>query len=131
MMDEINFFAVVAAAVSSFLLGGIWYSPMCFGNTWIKESGFDESQAGHPVQVFGLSLFFALIAAFAFSILLGPTPDMLSAIHFALLVGFGFIGTSFAINYQFSNKSLVLLAIDGGYHLTQFLLYGVILALWH
>ncbi|NMP33408.1 DUF1761 domain-containing protein [Thalassotalea sp. M1531] len=131
MLNEINVFAVIASAISSFLLGGLWYSPLLFGKVWIKESGYDEKQAGHPAQVFGLSFLFALVAAYGFSILLGPKPDILMAMHYALLVGFAFIGTSFAINYQFSNKSLKLLAIDGGYHISQFLIYGIILAYWH
>ena len=41
------------------------------------------------------------------------------------------MATSFGINYQFSNRSPVLLGIDGGYHVGQFLLFGLILGLWH
>jgi len=29
-MDQLNLFAVVAAAVSSFVIGGLWYSPLLF-----------------------------------------------------------------------------------------------------
>jgi len=130
-MNDVNLIAVFAAAISSFLLGGLWYSPALFGKAWMKEANYEESQAKHPAKVFGLSFLFALMSAFGFSMLLGPAPELLLAIHYALLVGIAFVGTSFAINYQFSNKSLLLLAIDGGYHLSQFLLYGVILASWH
>ena len=30
-MDGINVWAVLVAAVSAFVLGGLWYSPMLFG----------------------------------------------------------------------------------------------------
>ncbi|WP_448213957.1 DUF1761 domain-containing protein [Colwellia sp. MEBiC06753] len=129
-MLDINFFAVIAAAVSSFLVGGLWYSPLLFGKKWMVESGFDETKAGPSLKVFGLSFLYALFAALIFSLLLGPNPTMAKAIEFATLVSIGLIVTSFGINYQFSNKSAMLLLIDGGYHTAQFLLYGVILATW-
>lgn len=130
-MLEINIWATIVAGISSFVLGGLWYSPVLFGKKWIKESGFEESQAGHPAKVFGISFIFSLIAAFGFAFLLGPNPHILTAIHFALLIGFFFVATSFGINYQFSNKSFSLWLIDAGYHLCMFLVFAVILSVWH
>jgi len=34
---EINFVAVVVAAVAYFVLGWVWYSPEVFGKAWMKE----------------------------------------------------------------------------------------------
>ena len=34
-----NVWAVLLAAVSSFLLGGLWYSPVMFGGAWVRENG--------------------------------------------------------------------------------------------
>ena len=31
---QFNYLAVLVAALSSFLLGGLWYSRMLFGPTW-------------------------------------------------------------------------------------------------
>jgi hypothetical protein len=47
------------------------------------------------------------------------------------LAGFGFVATSFGINYQFAQRPFVLWLIDGGYHTVQFLLFGLIIGLWH
>ena len=47
------------------------------------------------------------------------------------LVGFNFVGASFGINYQFAARSFKLWMIDAGYHTTQFMLFGLILGLWH
>ena len=102
---DINIWAALVAAISSFLLGGLWYSPALFGKKWIKETEFDEANAGHPAKVFGVSFIFALIAAFGFAFLIGPAPDLLTAIHFAVMISVMFVGTSFGINYQFSNKT--------------------------
>ncbi|MGI9235692.1 MAG: DUF1761 domain-containing protein [Woeseiaceae bacterium] len=128
---DVNFWAVIAAAASSFLLGGLWYSPLLFLKPWNAAMGRTEEDNGHPAKVFGLSFAFALIAAFVFSQLLGPNPVLSESVRAGLLVGLGFVGMSFGINYQFANRPLSALFIDGGYHTGQFLLYGLILGAWH
>lgn len=129
-MGGINLLAVIAAAVSSFLAGGLWYSPMLFGNAWNRENG-EAAGTGHPARVFGVSFVLSLIAAFAFAVLLGPEPPLSHAVSQGLIVGLCFVAASFGINYQFANRGYLLWAIDGGYHAVQFLLFGVILGLWH
>jgi hypothetical protein len=42
----------------------------------------------------------------------------------------GFVATSFGINYQFADRTLALWVIDGGYHVAQFALFGVVLGVW-
>jgi len=128
---SINLWAVLAAAVSSFVLGGLWYSPMLFLKPWNKAMGRSEDDNGHPARVFGLGFLYALVAAVVFAMLLGPTPVLSESWKAGLLVGFGFVAMSFGINYQFANRPIVAWLIDGGYHTGQFVLYGVILGLWH
>ncbi|HEU0307347.1 MAG TPA: DUF1761 domain-containing protein [Lysobacter sp.] len=131
MSMDINWLAVVAAAVSAFLLGGIWYGPL-FKNAWCREAGIDPNAApGHPARVFGSAFVLALVAAFAFAVLLGPKPSLHLGLHHGALVGGAFVATSFGINYAFAQRSFKLWLIDGGYHLLQFVLYGAILGLWH
>lgn len=64
-MDGINLFAVVAAAVSAFVLGGLWYSPLLFGKAWQKLAGVsDETAAQGAGLVFGGAFVLSLVAAF-------------------------------------------------------------------
>ncbi len=42
-----------------------------------------------------------------------------------------YVAASFGINYQFANRPLSALLIDGGYHTGQFVLYALILGAWH
>ena len=128
---SVNLWAVLAAAVSSFVLGGLWYSPMLFLRPWNKAMGRSEDDNGHPARVFGLGFVYSLVAAIVFAMLLGPTPVLSEAWKAGLLVGFGFVAMSIGINYQFANRPFVAWLIDGGYHTGQFVLYGVILGLWH
>lgn len=131
-MADINWLAVVVAAAGSFLLGGPWYSPLLFGRVWGREANDTRPPgSGHPGKVFGLSFAFALVAAAGFAYLLGPAPPLDRALGHGLLAGGCFVATSFGINYQFANRSLRMWLIDAGYHVAQFLLFGVVLGLWH
>jgi hypothetical protein len=129
-----NYLAIVVAAVSSFLLGGLWYSAALFGNLWNREAGRGEmkkSEGHHPARVFGVSFLFSLIAAFAFARFLGPNPALQDALVKGAIAGAGMVAASFGINYQFASRSTLLWLIDGGYHTVQFILFGLILGLWH
>lgn len=129
-MTDINLWAVLVAAASSFALGGLWYSPALLGHIWNRENGSKEQQ-GHPAIVFVVSFLLSLLAAFAFAVWLGPVPALSHAITQGFVAGLCFVAASFGINYQFAQRSLVLWAIDGGYHTAQFTLFGVVLGLWH
>ena len=125
-----NLWAILVAAASSFVLGGLWYSPALFGRIWNAENG-GPPQSGHPARVFGISFVFSLLAAAAFAAWLGSSPSFESSLKAGALVGFGCVAASFGINYQFAQRSFKLWLIDGGYHTAQFVLFGLILGLWH
>jgi hypothetical protein len=129
----INYLAVFAAAVSAFMLGGIWYSPVLFHKAWLSASGLSAEQVptAHPGLVFGLSFLLALIAAFVFAMFLGPRPSLALGVGAGFSAGLFWVAASFGINYLFEGKSFKLWLINGGYHTLQFTLYGLILALWH
>jgi hypothetical protein len=125
-----NLWAVLLAAVSSFLLGGLWYSPALFGRTW-NTANNGPKQSGHPAKVFGVSFAFSLLAAVCFAAWVGSAPQLETSLKAGALAGFGFVAASFGINYQFAQRPFVLWLIDGGYHTVQFMLFGLILGLWH
>jgi hypothetical protein len=125
-----NIWPVLLAAVSSFMLGGLWYSAALFGRIWNVENG-GKPHSGHPAKVFGVSFVFSLIAAACFAVLIGPAPELQASVKTGLLVGLGCVAASFGINYQFAQRSFKLWLIDGGYHTLQFVIFGLIMGLWH
>lgn len=129
----INYLAVVAAAVSAFLLGGLWYSPALFHKAWLSATGLtpEQVEARHPAKVFGLSFMLALVAAFVFAMFLGPRPSLALGLGAGFAAGLCWVASAFGINYLFENKSFKLWLINGGYHTLQFTLYGLVLGLWH
>jgi hypothetical protein len=132
-MLNFNIFAVVVAAALSFVLGGFWYSPMLFLHPWTRANGpvVKGADGKHTPMVFAVSYVFALIACGTMAYLLGRDPPLGRAMQFAVLCGIGIVATSFGINYQFAARPWPMWCIDAGYHVAQFLIFGLVLGLWH
>ena len=129
-MYEVNYLAVIAAAASAFVLGGLWYGQL-FKVAWCREAGVDPgSKPAHPGAVFGAAFVLSVLAAYVFALFLGKKP-VTDAAMVGAIVGVCWVATSFGINYLFAGRSLKLWAIDAGYHTLQFALYGLVLGLWH
>jgi hypothetical protein len=126
------YFAVLAAAAASFLLGGLWYSPLLFAKAWQREAGVSDEQMknANVGLIFGLSFVLALIAAWVFALFLGPRPPLALGLGAGFSAGLCWVGSSFGISYLFERRSLKLFLINAGYHTLQFTAIGLILALW-
>ena len=131
-MSEMNYWAIVLAAVSAFALGGLWYSVL-FQRSWQRAAGLSDEQVkgGNKALIFGGSFVLSLIAAFVFAMFLGPNPSLALGLGAGFSAGLCWVAASFGINYLFERRNLRLFLVNGGYHTLQFTLYGLILALWH
>lgn len=132
-MPEINYWAVLVAAASAFVIGGLWYAPPIFGKAWQSATGLSDEQLakGKPAVIFGVGFLLSLVAALVFAMYLGPRPAPVGATAAGFAAGLCWVATSFGINYLFEHKSLKLFMINGGYHTVQFTIIGLVLGLWH
>jgi hypothetical protein len=132
-MPQINYLAATAAAISTFLVGGLWYSPLLFGKVWQRETGLSDQQLANSnmARIFGTALLLSLVAAFVFALFLGPRPSMPLGLGAGFSAGLCWVASSIGITYLFARRSFKLFLIDGGYHTVQFTMIGIVLALWH
>jgi hypothetical protein len=129
----INWIAAIVAGLAGFGVGGLWYSPFAFAKPWEKLVGFDpKSPGGYPMPVaMGGAAALSVVAAIIFAIFLGPNPSFGFAVGAGLACGIGWIGTSIFTNGLFQRLPLELMLINTGNHVAQFLVFGIILGLWH
>ena len=130
---QINYPAVIVAALVTFLIGGLWYSPLLFDRPWRRLNALSEDQikASHTGLIFGLSFLAALIAAFVLALFLaGPTTGAIAGLMAGLLVGIGWVATSMLTTFLFERRPLALWGIDSAYHVFSFSLMGLILGVW-
>ena len=131
-MDSLNYLAVIAAAVSAFVIGGLWYSPALFHRPWMKANGFSDADlaGGNQGPIFGLAFVFALVMALNLAMFLnapdttltwGATAGALTAIWVALGIG------TVAL---FERRPAAYTLINGGYWLVALVVMGAIIGGW-
>jgi hypothetical protein len=129
VMPEVNWLAVALCAVSSLVLGAIWYSPALFAKPWQRAAGLSDEQAksGNMALIFGLAFLLSLIAAAVFAMFLGNEMSLGAATAAGFSAGLCWVAASYGISYLFERRPLALWLINGGYHTLQFTLFGLIL----
>jgi hypothetical protein len=131
--SSINYLAVVVAALSTFVLGGLWYSPLLFGKRWLQVNNFSaaELESFSKARMFGWSFLFALIMAMNLAMFLAaPNTNVTWGIAAGALAGFGWVAMALAIVGVFENKSWQYILINGGYMIVAFIAMGAILGAW-
>ena len=134
-MEEIyiNHWAVIVSAVSSLVLGGLWYSPMLFFNGWKSANSFSDEdlKKTNPAVNYTLSFFIALVISYNLAFFLGDAgTDWKWGMIAGFLAGFGFAALMFAIIAIFEMRSWKYIMINGGYMVVWFTLIGFILGVW-
>ncbi len=128
----INHFAVVAAAISDFIVGALWFSPIMFYKKWLKEIGLTEEilKKGNPGKTYVIVFILALIISYNLAAFLGePNTDAIWGLTAGFLAGVWAVA-GFTIIALFEKKSLKYILIDCGYLLIAFSLKGLIIGAW-
>lgn len=130
--SQINYLAVGAAALSSFLIGGVWYSPILFAKVWMREAGLSEDELRQSVgRTFAIAFVLSLVIALNLALFLGPEADLVWGMTAGALAGVGWVAASIGITFAFERRSLVLILVDAGYHAVAYTVMGAILGAWH
>jgi hypothetical protein len=123
---EINPLAVLLAALSAFLIGGLWYSVL-LARPWQAAAGVSDEQLGKGrVRAFLGSFLLALVIAISLGAFIGNGGAAFGAVA-GLLAGATFVAAALGINYLFERRSLRLFVIDAGYNVITFTVMGVLL----
>ena len=132
-LSHINYFAVLAAAVSTFVLGGLWYSPLLFGKAWMRANNLTDAdlQTFSKARMFGWAIVFSLVMAINLAMFLGgPGTTASWGMTAGVLAGLGWVAMAIAIIGLFENKSWAYIAINGGYMMIAFTIMGLIIGAW-
>jgi hypothetical protein len=131
-MEQMNIWAVLVAALSTFLIGGLWYSPAVFGKAWMRENNLSEEELkkSNTTKIFSIAFILAIIAAINLAMFMGPEDKPAMGALWGFLAGFGWVATFVGTHYLFERKSFTLFLINAGYSIVSLTLMGVILAAW-
>ena len=134
-LADVNVLAVGVAALLSFGLGAIWYSPLLCGNAWMAANGYTAAdvprlQAGAKVN-YAISFVAWFLMALVLA-LVGPHfgDGILDLLHIGVLLWLGFAASVGVTNNRFSEKPISAWVIDAGYQLASIVIMAVVLGLW-
>lgn len=127
---EMNVLAVVVGGILYMMFGALYYSPVLFGNTWVKANKLSDDHMKNGIIYVGAAVV-AFLSSFLIAVLTQATgaDDLVSG----LVIG-GTVGLLIALVYWkntlfgLTNKKVMLIAV--GDHLISFLLLGILHALW-
>jgi uncharacterized protein DUF1761 len=134
---KIKYPAVIVATLVHFILGGLWYSPLLFGNKFIQLINWtpekllqvqSESHAKELVIAFVMSLI--LVYILAHFVQYTKATNAIGGIQTAFWLWLGFVVTTQLPTVLFEGRSFGLFLINVGYQFVGCALAGAILAVW-
>ena len=139
-MVEVNYLAVLIAAVVTVPLGFLWYSPYVLGKQWMRERGMTaESMKKSQSEMgkwYAVSLVVALITAYVLSHVMVLSenffgyPMLQVGLTTAFWMWLGFVMPVQLTATIFSDKrNWTLFGIDTGYQLVSLFAMGVVIGL--
>jgi hypothetical protein len=135
----VNLWSVLVAALSTMIVGFIWYSPMLFAKPWMVLMGYDPNDKAKMDEMrksAGKSYAISFVASLISALVLGKIIDVTSVQSplYGMKIGFavwlGFVTTVQLTAKLFGNQPTKLYLINTGYQLVCYLVMGAILAVW-
>jgi hypothetical protein len=129
---NLNWLAIIVAAVSAFILGGLWYSPLLFVKRWMKETGITEedTRKANMLKIFGLAFLLSLIAAFFLAMFIGAKAGAGFGALAGFMAGLGWVFTFMGISYLFESRTLMHFLINATYSVLSLTIMGLIIGAW-
>ena len=133
LLSSLSWVAILVATFVYFVLGALWYSPVLFGNIWMKARNMNPEDIESPNPVIYLYSFILQLIG-VISLALFMTALGIETVSTGVLIGFG-AGAGFVFSLAgatglFTEVPMKLHFIDYGYHLTGLILAGAIIGWW-
>lgn len=130
LFASLNYLAVIAAAVASFVFGGIWYSAL--SKHWVDATGHEPAAFKDSLGLYLITFAAQLVMAWTLAAVLVHLAQagVRAGLVAALVVWFGFVVTTMTVNYAYHGARPKLTLIDGAHWLGVLLIQGVVLGFW-
>lgn len=141
MSVDVNFWAVLLAAVSSMIVGSLWYLPATFGKAWMRLSGAKMDRnlgAGQMVWMYGSVFIASLLTAYILAHVtflahhFSRTDSWLQdGVTTAFWLWLGFTAVRLFVHDTFEGRRKQLTLLNAAHELVTMLVMGVIIGILH
>jgi len=135
-LAQLNSIAILVAAVGTFILGALWYSPVLFAKPWLAAHGYSEEELKAMRAKMGPRYAAALVCDVVIALGMAILVEYLHLVRpmqglkLGLLVGVCFLAANALTAFLFSNKKIGAWVIDAGYQVVYALWMGYLLTIW-
>jgi len=140
ILSNINYWAVLVAAVAAIAIGSIWFGPRTFFPVWWKAMGrsADEKPGGENMGiVFGGTFLGQFVQAFAVAIIVAMQADRgagqlgaFDGLLIGLVLGVGIAAAASLSHRLFAGQSFKVWAIEVGSDVVSIAVMAIIIAAW-
>lgn len=137
VVPEINVWGVLVAALSTMVVGSIWYTPKVFGNYWMRiakvDPGRDARGAWKPIVLtFVVSLVSAWVLAGSAVIAQGfyGGSFLANSLVTALILWAGFTAARFITHDAFEGRPVGLTVLNCAHELVTFVVMALVIGLF-
>lgn len=141
MNVEVNYLAVILAALSTMVVGSTWYSMKVFGKWWCKWAKVDMSRKVKPsemVYMMGGTLLVSLITAYvlahfsflAYQFYLQDYSFLATCLITAVWAWLGFTAARIFTHDAFEGRRKKLTLLNASHELVTFLVMGLVIGLF-
>jgi hypothetical protein len=130
---SINWWAILFAVASNFVIGGVWYSPALFVKPWLEMSGVSKSEfdSGLPKALFGDLISVSIMAwVLVHVIRYAGARDLRHGLFVTFWVWLGFVATVLLGSVTYEHRPFKYFVINAGYRFIAMMAMGSILTLW-
>jgi Protein of unknown function (DUF1761) len=134
MSIEINFFAVLGAAVAAMVVGWLWFG-LAFRKPWTRLAGLADRPAAKEAIIYPIAFIVNLLGAFVLAYIsstasiANQTSLFEAALYSAVFVWLAFSAGRALITTTFEARSVKLFLINTGHDLAVILIMALVIGL--
>lgn len=135
MEVQINWLGVVLAAVSTMVVGSVWYAPKVFGDLWQRLAKLDPKNMANPTKAISLTVVASLITAYVLahvtylSYAFFGTSFLSAALTTAFWAWLGFTAARILTHDLFENRPAKLTLLTVSHELVTFMVMALVIGL--
>ncbi|HMG68968.1 MAG TPA: DUF1761 domain-containing protein [Chitinophagaceae bacterium] len=132
--SQLNWLAILVAALAYFFLGAIWYS-LLFRNAWIKAAGVNMNDPNGKKGIAGImitSFITILITSVGLGLIISRigSGGWMTGCKVGLIAGVCFSAATISNSYLYEKRPAALHFINGFYNIVGSVLAGIIISIW-
>jgi hypothetical protein len=134
LFSNINWLAVLVAALAYFFLGALWYS-FLFRNAWIKSSGVKADDPNAKKGIAGImvaSFITIIITSIGLALFITRIGSIgwMTGLKVGLIAGVCFCAMAICNSYLYEKRPLTLHLINSFYNIVGCVIAGIIISVW-